>query len=392
MVIVGFVEATAVSRGLAAKHNYQVSPNRELVAFGCANIVGSFFQTYPCFASIPRTSIQDSAGSRTCLCGFITSCLLLLTILFLTPLFYFLPHVTMAAIIFVAAFGLIEVHEAIFLWKTKSWKELFQFAIAFFSTFLLQVELGILISVGMCIFLVLKHSSTPHVYSVLGRMPGSGFFKDVAKNPDAEPIEGIILIRIDETLMFANMGEFKLLLDDLEKLTTKKIEEGSSTARIQAIAINCSNIPNMDASALLTLLEMVETYNHRGVRVVFIQINEAIHRMFELGGLLKLIGEESIFESNHGAIRYLEVNVIKKVPQADNFEVTSKRGTPELTETPRLPQLDQVTTGDDDVRSVDSYEQGEDLSPRGQPSQPRFNSNYNLTPRKEEDEFYEITP
>jgi MFS superfamily sulfate permease-like transporter len=216
MVIVGFVEATAVSKSLATKHNYTVSSNRELVAFGVANMLGSIFRAYPSFASIPRTSVQDMAGSRTCLTGFLVSWFMLITILFLTPLFYFLPLVSMAAIIFVAAFGLLEVHEAVFLWKTKSWTDLIQFTIALLATFILEVELGILISVGMCIFLVLKHSSAPHTYSVLGRIPYTQNYKDVSKFPDAERIPGILLIRVDEVLYFANISNFKQLLQDIE--------------------------------------------------------------------------------------------------------------------------------------------------------------------------------
>jgi len=309
MVIVGFVEATAVSKSLATKHNYSISSNRELVAFGTANIFGSMFRSYPVFSSIPRTAIQDQAGSRTCLSGFLTSCLLLITCLFLTGLFKNLPNATMASIIFVAAFGLLELHEVLFLWKTRSWGDLAQFMIAFLATFILEVELGILISVGMCIFLVLKHSSSPHVYSVLGRVPGTNRFKDVAKFPEAEPIEGILLIRIDEVLYFANISQFKQLLAEIERMMDKSINvTGSGSTPLQSIIINVVNIPVMDASALLTIEEMVEAYHSRNIKIAFVQMSEKIKESFKKSGLYDIITPQYIFDSNYEAVTFLENN------------------------------------------------------------------------------------
>ncbi|KYQ91218.1 Sulfate transporter [Tieghemostelium lacteum] len=310
MVVVGFVEATAVSKGLATKHNYQISSNRELVAFGTANILGSMFQTYPVFASIPRTAIQDSAGSRTCLSGFLTSCILLFTCLFLTSLFTYLPKCAMAAIIFVAAFGLLEIHEVQFLWKTRSWGDLTQFTVALLATFILEVELGILISVGMCIFLVLKHSSSPHVYSVLGRVPGTNRFKDVAKFPEAEPIEGILLVRVDEILYFANISQFKQLLSEIEKMMDRSaVTTGSGSTPLQSIIINVVNIPVMDASALMTIQEMVEAYHRRNVKVAFVQMSDKIKDSFKKSGLYDIITPQYIFESNYEAVTFLEYSI-----------------------------------------------------------------------------------
>ncbi|KAF2070682.1 hypothetical protein CYY_008008 [Polysphondylium violaceum] len=309
MVIVGFVEATAVSKQLATKHNYSISSNRELVAFGTANILGSMFGSYPVFSSIPRTAIQDMAGSRTCLSGFLTSCLLLITCIFLTGLFKFLPKATMASIIFVAAFGLLELHEVVFLWKTRSWGDLVQFMVAFLATFILEVELGILISVGMCIFLVLKHSSSPHVYSVLGRVPGTNRFKDVAKFPEAEPIEGILLIRIDEVLYFANISQFKQLLAEIERMMDKSINvTGSGSTPLQSIIINVVNIPVMDASALLTIEEMVEAYHSRNIKIAFVQMSDKIKESFKKSGLYAIITPQYIFDSNYEAVTFLENN------------------------------------------------------------------------------------
>eukprot|EP00026_Physarum_polycephalum_P002625 Phypoly_transcript_02632.p1 GENE.Phypoly_transcript_02632~~Phypoly_transcript_02632.p1 ORF type:complete len:638 (+),score=82.57 Phypoly_transcript_02632:774-2687(+) len=345
IVIVGFVEATAVSRTLATKHGYQISSNRELIAFGVANMLGSFFQTYPSFASIPRTSIQDSAGSRTCLCGFLVSTLCLIVVLFLTPLFYYLPNVAMGSIIFVAAFGLVELEELFFLWKTRSWKDFAMFWIAAIATFILGVELGVLIAVGMCIFIVLKQASTPQVYSVLGRSD-DGQFKDVSKFPDAAPIEGVILVRIDEVLTFANMGEFKLLLENLQVIK-------DSSASIAAVVLNFKNVGSVDASTLLTFHEMIESYHAKHIQVGFVEMNEKVFARFKIAGVVKQVGSEYFFDSNLAAIDFIEAHIIKKPsrrPTCENSHSSIPPSGSELSHTTHdspLPDQNDYTTHPD---------------------------------------------
>jgi len=216
--------------------------------------------------------------------------------------------VVMGSIIFVAALGLIETDAATYLWKARSYRDLVQFVVATLVTFILEVELGVLVSVGMCVFIVLKNAATPRVYSVLGQMPGEKKFKDVAKFPQAHPIPGIILIRIDEMLNFANIGEFKLLLDDIEAITNQKVQDGrvDTAGLVRVIAINIGTIPSVDASVLLTFQEMVETYNNRGIKVCIIEPNSRIVASFERVGLLTLLGKEFIFNSNEDAITYIK--------------------------------------------------------------------------------------
>ena len=117
--IIGFVETIVAAKIYSTKYNYTISPNRELVALGASLFVGSFFHTFPCFGSLPRSAVGDFLGAKSQIFALISAVLVLLTILFLGPLIYFLPRVTMSAIIMVAAYSLIEFHELVFLWKVK---------------------------------------------------------------------------------------------------------------------------------------------------------------------------------------------------------------------------------------------------------------------------------
>jgi len=107
----------------------------------------------------------------------------------------------MSAILFVAATGLIEIEDALFMFKVRAWKDLVLFALTFFMTVILGVDLGIFISIGISIFLVIKHSSLPHL-AILGRVPNSTKYKDVSQFTNAKLMPGILIVRIEESLYF----------------------------------------------------------------------------------------------------------------------------------------------------------------------------------------------
>jgi len=117
--IIGFVEAILSAKLWAKKHNYQVSPNRELVALGMGNFVGSFFHSYPTFASLSRSAMVDFLGNKTQLFSLVASTMVLLTILFMGPVFYYLPRVVMNSILFVAASSLFEWDDLVFFYRVR---------------------------------------------------------------------------------------------------------------------------------------------------------------------------------------------------------------------------------------------------------------------------------
>jgi MFS superfamily sulfate permease-like transporter len=119
IAIIGFVESSVVAKIYATKHNYFVSPNRELIALGTTNFVASFFSTYPTFGSLPRSSVADLMGAQSQLFSIIACILIMIAMLVLAPVFYYLPKVLMSGIIIVAAYGLIETEDLIFLWKMR---------------------------------------------------------------------------------------------------------------------------------------------------------------------------------------------------------------------------------------------------------------------------------
>ena len=116
---VGFMESIAVAKSIAAKEKYKVDANQELIGLGLANIVGSFFRAYPVTGGFSRSAVNYQAGAKTPLASLITALLIVLTLLFFTPLFYYLPKAVLAAIVMVAVFGLIDINEPVHLFRLK---------------------------------------------------------------------------------------------------------------------------------------------------------------------------------------------------------------------------------------------------------------------------------
>lgn len=167
--IIGFIESVVTAKTFADRHGYSISPNRELVALGLSNIVGSFFGSIPCFGSLARSSVNDKAGAKTLASSFLSSCIILFTIGLLLPLFRLLPQAVMASIIMMAALGLVEVHDIKFLVTISAWTDLLLVFITFTITIFLDITVGLFVSIFLSIFLVVKHGSNP-VVTILGRL------------------------------------------------------------------------------------------------------------------------------------------------------------------------------------------------------------------------------
>lgn len=161
LVIVGYLEVISIGKTLEAKQNeYTINPSQELIALGLSNIFGSFFKAYPTTSSFSRSAINQEAGAKTGMASLISVGFVILTLLFLTPLFYYVPKTILAAIIIIAVFGLINIQEAKKLWKTNLLD--FWLTIAtFIATIFLGIEYGILIGVllSFCIS-ILKNSTS----------------------------------------------------------------------------------------------------------------------------------------------------------------------------------------------------------------------------------------
>ncbi|KAJ3028069.1 UNVERIFIED_CONTAM: hypothetical protein HDU68_002520 [Siphonaria sp. JEL0065] len=244
IAVIGFVESIVIGKTYASKYNYSVSPNRELVALGVANIVGSFFGGWPAFGSLGRSAVNDAAGGRSQISGFITCVVVLITTVYLLPLFYFLPKAVCSSIIVVAATKLIELHDIRFILQVRAWNDFGLLLLTFFTTLFVSIEVGTLISVGTSLLLVIKHTTKTRI-AILGRTlipdPTTGAFKPKFRplsekiNSDTataiERIDGCLILRIEEGLFFGNSGQLKDRLKRIELFGDLSVHPGEAPTR-----------------------------------------------------------------------------------------------------------------------------------------------------------------
>jgi SulP family sulfate permease len=290
IALVGFMESIAIAKSLAARHRYEVDANQELVGLGLANLVGGLFQSYAVTGGFSRTAVNDQAGARTPMAAVISAAIIALTLLFLTPLFYYMPNAVLAAIVMVAVAGLIDVREIRFLWRVKR-PDFAMMAVTFLATLALGIEEGIVVGVVVSLILVVHQSSRPHV-ARLGRLPGTTTYRNLDRNPEAQAPPGVSILRVDASLYFANSAFFKDLV-----LSTEREADG-----VQALVLDLYPVNRIDATALHTLKQLVEHSAERNVRLLVAGTKGPVMDVLHRAGIVELVGLENFFHETHEAV------------------------------------------------------------------------------------------
>ncbi|KAB2063637.1 hypothetical protein ES319_A10G228900v1 [Gossypium barbadense] len=204
---VAILESVGIAKALAAKNGYELDSNQELFGLGVANIFGSFFSAYPTTGSFSRSAVNHESGAKTGLSGIITGSIMCCALLFLTPLFEYIPQCALAAIVISAVITLVDYEEAIFLWRVDK-KDFLLWTITTTTTLFLGIEIGVLVGVGVSLAFVIHESANPHI-AVLGRLPGTTVYRNIQQYPEAYTYNGIVIVRIDAPIYFANISYIK---------------------------------------------------------------------------------------------------------------------------------------------------------------------------------------
>ncbi len=292
IALVGFMESIAVAKAMQARHrDYKLNANQELIALGLANVGGSFFSSFPVTGGFSRTAVNDQAGARTGLASLISAGLVVVTLLLLTPLFKFLPNAVLAAVIMVAVYGLIDYKEAKHLWHSNR-SDFVLWMVTFIATLFIGIEQGIGLGVILSLALVIYRTTRPHI-AVLGRVPGTFFYRNVERFSNLEQRPDVLIVRFDAQLYFANVSYF---LDAINELAAQKGDA------LRSLIINAESINNLDSSGVHALEELLVQYQQQGVAVRFVSVKGPVRDAMARAGLIEKIGEENFFLSNQQAV------------------------------------------------------------------------------------------
>lgn len=293
---IGFMESIAVAKAIQAKHkNYQVIPNQELIALGIANIGGSFFQAFPTTGGFSRTAVNDQTGAKSGMASVFSAALIALTLLFLTPLFYYLPQAILASVIMVAVFGLIDFKEAKHLWYTDRGDFLMMLA-TFLGTLALGIEEGILIGVLLSLGLIIFRTTQPHT-AVLGKIPGKPHYKNVDRFDHLEVREDILIFRFDARLYFANVSFFK------EKIEEEIIKKGKG---LKLFILDADSMNGMDSSGVHAIKDIIEFCDDRNIQFQFVGVKGPIRDILHRTDIVEGIGDDNFFFRVQHAVDFFD--------------------------------------------------------------------------------------
>ena len=292
IALVGFMESFAAAKAIQAKHkDYAVDANQELIALGVANLGAAFFQGYPISGGFSRSAVNDQAGAQTGMASIFSALLVILTLLFLTPLFYYLPNAILAAVVLVAVSGLIDIKEAIHLWKEDR-ADFWMLLVTFLITLTLGIEPGIGAGVVLSLAMVVYRSTRPHI-AELAKVPGSDFYRNIHRFDNLEVRADLLILRMDGPLYFANLNYFKDYLNSMIRV------RGNT---LKAIIINAESINFVDSSAVHALQDWVTEIHNQGLKLYFTGLIGPVRDIFAKTGLVDLIGTDKIFMCNQQAV------------------------------------------------------------------------------------------
>ena len=287
--LVGFVESVSVAQSLALKRNQRITPNKELLGIGAANIASALSGGYPVTGGFARSVVNFSAGANTPAAGVVSAIFMAIVVAVATSWFYYLPHAVLAATIIVAVIGLIDFKTLRHSWHYDR-ADAISLILTFLGVIFLGVEEGIVIGVVLSLAVVVWRSSRPHM-AVVGRVPGTEHFRNIDRH-DVELADGLIALRIDESIYFANA---QVLEDKIESL----VAESTGT---RAVLLIMSAVNQLDSTALGMLDELEKNLQGKGISLQFAEIKGPVLDRLHTTDLGQRM-HDRIFLSTHQAFQ-----------------------------------------------------------------------------------------
>jgi MFS superfamily sulfate permease-like transporter len=291
--LLGFMEAISIAKAMATKTRQRLDANQELIGQGIGNIVGSLTQSYPTSGSFSRSAVNISAGAITGFSSVVTSVIVVVTLLWLTPLLYHLPQATLAAVIMMAVVGLINVKAIKHAWAANK-----QDGIVAIVSFVLtlafapHLDKGILIGAGLALILYLYRTMQPRV-AVLARH-ADGTLRD-AELYGLKACGNISMIRFDGSLYFANTSYFE----------DKVLERVALKPDLKYVIVVGDGINQIDASGEEMIATLAERLHSNNIVILFTGLKRQVLDVFDRTGLTAKIGAGRFFRTEEQALDHV---------------------------------------------------------------------------------------
>lgn len=295
IALIGYLESVSIAKSMASQKRQRIDSNKELIGLGTANIASAISGGYPVAGGFGRSMVNFTAGANSPLASVITACLVGLTLLALTPLFFLLPKAALGAIIVLAVLPLIDAHTLKHAW-TYDRTDAFSLLVTFFTVLIIDVESGIIAGVIMSIGLYLYRSSQPHI-AIVGQVGNTEHYRNIDRH-NVKIDQQILAMRVDENLYFANTNF-------LEDIVMRLVADNKA---INHIVLICSSISVIDTSGLESLDDILYRLNKANVELHLAEIKGPVMDKLRGTDFLNNLGEQNVFLSTHQAMQALKAD------------------------------------------------------------------------------------
>ncbi|MBT8119806.1 MAG: SulP family inorganic anion transporter [Gammaproteobacteria bacterium] len=310
MALIGFMEATSISKAIASSTGERVDASKELVGQGLANIAGSFFGSFTVSGSFSRSAVAAKIGAKTGLFAIISATAVVLVLLFFTPYLYHLPQAVLAVIVMMAVFSLIRIKPLTQAWKVDRVGAVIGI-VTFIATLIMAPSIanGILLGVALTVIHYLIRTMKPRAEIVSYKPDGT--LGGIASHNLTPISDQFVPVRFDGSLTFANVAYFEdIILKALRKFPDAK-----------AIVMIGSGINEMDASGEEKIRELNIRLAELGVKLMFSGLKHQVMKLLDVSGLVEEIGKDRFFSDKKTALKVLiEQYGTSNTPKNDDAE------------------------------------------------------------------------
>jgi high affinity sulfate transporter 1 len=290
IALVSLTDTISTATSFAARTGQEIDGNREMIGIGTANVAAGLFQGFPVSTSGSRTAVAEQAGAKTQVTGLVGAAAITLMLLFVPGLLRDLPQPTLAAVVIAASISLADVPGTMRLWRQRH-TEFFQSMAAMLGVVLLGVLPGIALAVALSILNVFRHAWWPY-HAILGRVAGLPGFHDVARYPEAERLDGCVLLRFDAPLFFANCRAFRDLIRGLVR----------AEPSLRWMVVAAEPITDVDTTAADMLEELDVELNAAGINLVFAEMKDPVREKVERYELTRTIEPGHFYPTLEAAV------------------------------------------------------------------------------------------
>ncbi|CAL9761941.1 unnamed protein product [Musa acuminata subsp. burmannicoides] len=309
--IISLAEGIASGRTFASLRSYKVDGNKEMMAIGLMNVVGSCTSCYVSTGAFSRSAVNHNAGCKTAMSNVVMATTVMVTLLLLMPLFAYTPNVVLAAIIIAAVVGLVDVPAACNIWKLDKVDFLVCLS-SFLGVVFVSVQQGLATAIGLSTFRILLQITRPKMIAV-GNIPGTSIYRDMHQYKEAKGVPGFLILAIEAPINFSNttyLNERHVAVTPNSVITRWIENETNETtmedkeASLRFLILDLSAVPTVDTSGITFLNELKKSTEKDGLELIFVnpmgevmeklQRANKIHEFLGVGSLYLTIGEAVI--------------------------------------------------------------------------------------------------